>query len=128
MHLVRDLLDNQVIDRFNRKMGKVDDVVLVVRRGRPPRVAGVELGLGTALARIHPGLARFAVWLERRLGAGTGRPVRIDIDRLESAGLNVRTDVDADHTAVYAWERWIRRVLIHRIPGSGEGGPEAHRK
>jgi sporulation protein YlmC with PRC-barrel domain len=128
MQLARDLLDNQVLDKFNRRMGKVDDVVLVMRRGKPPRVAAIELGLSTTLGRIHEGLAGWAVRLERRFGVSDGTPIRVDIDRVDKAGINVVVAIDAERTQVYAWERWIRRVLIGKIPGHGSGGPEAEKK
>jgi sporulation protein YlmC with PRC-barrel domain len=92
MQLARDLLDNQVIDRAGRKMGKVDDIVLVLRRGKPPRVAWIEMGLPTTLARISGGLGERAARLERRLGVGDGTPVRIDAGRLEKVGINVQAD------------------------------------
>ncbi len=128
MHLNRDLLDNQVLDRLNRKIGKVDGIVLVLRRGRPPRVAALELGLPTLAMRISERLGDRARALERWLGVGDGKPVRIPLDRIEAAGIDVRVDIDANPTAVYDWERWIRRVLIGRIPGAGGGGPEAAQK
>jgi len=43
MDLVRDCLDKQIDDRFKRRMGRVDGIVLEVEPGRPPRVAYVEL-------------------------------------------------------------------------------------
>ncbi len=128
MQIARDLLDNQVLDRENRKMGKVDDVVMVVRRGRPPRLSAIELGMSTMLARIHPRLGSWALRFERRWGIAQHTPVRVEIDRVQKAGINVQVDVDATHTEVYAWEDWIRRVLIGRIPGHGSGGPEAEKK
>ena len=128
MHLARDLLDNQVLDKFGRKMGKVDDIVLVPRRGKPPRVAAIELGLSTTFARIHESLGEWAARQERRFGIGDGKAVRIEIDRLEKAGIDVVADIDAERTRVYDWERWIRRVLIGKIPGHGSGGPEAEKK
>jgi len=118
MQLARDLLDNQVLDREDKKMGKVDDVVLVVRRGKPPRVAAIELGVSTLLNRIYEGLGRISA----------EPPVRIDIVRIQKAGINVQADVYADRTHVYAWERWIRRVFIGYIPGHGSGGPEEEKK
>jgi hypothetical protein len=128
MQLGRDLLDNQVLDKFNRRAGKVDGIILVLRNGRPPRVTSIEIGLPTVLARIHPRLGALASRLEQRLGIGAGRPVRIDIDRVERAGINVRIDVDANKTAAYAWERWVCDVLICRIPGAGKRGAEARKK
>jgi len=128
MQIGRDLLDNQVLDKENRKMGKVDDVVMVIRRGRAPRLSALELGMSTTLARIHPGLGEWALGVERRWGVSQHTPVRVDMERVQKAGINVQADIDADRTEVYAWERWIRRVLIGRIPGHGIGGPDAEKK
>ena len=118
MQIGRDLVDKQVLDREERKMGKVDDVVIVLRRGRTPRVAAIELGVSTLLHRIYEGLGRIS----------SEPPVRIDLDRVEKAGINVQADVDANQTHVYDWERWVRRVFIWRIPGHGSGGPEEEKK
>jgi sporulation protein YlmC with PRC-barrel domain len=130
MHLVRDLLDNQVTDERHRKMGKVDGIVLVLRQGRPPRVAAIELGMSTLLCRISDRLGHFAARLERRLGITDGTPVRIPLDKIESVGIDVRVNINADRTTVYDWEHWIDRVFIERIPipGAGSGEPEAEEK
>lgn len=128
MHLGRDLLDKQLLDREGRKAGKVDDIVLEVRRGKAPRVVALELGLSTVLDRIHDGLGQWALRLERRWRVSDATPVRIGIEHVTKAGINVETDVDANQTAVYAWERWIRGVLIGHIPGHGLGGPEEEKK
>jgi hypothetical protein len=130
MHLVRDLLDNQVRDEKDRPMGKVDGIVLVLRQGRPPRVAAIELGMSTLLGRISPRLGRLASRLERRWGITDGEPVRIPLNKIDSIGIDVKVNVDADRTTVYDWERWIRRALIERIPvpGGGRGAPDAEGK
>ena len=127
MHLVRDLLDNQVRDRRHRRMGKVDGIVLVLRQGRPPRVAAIELGMSTLLGRINHRLGRFAARLERRWGITDGEPDRIPLNEIESIGIDVKVKVDARRTGVYDWERWLRRVLIERIPipGGGRDAPDA---
>jgi hypothetical protein len=124
MHLVRDLLDNQLVDQSNRKAGKVDGIVIVLRKGKPPRVTAIEVGLPTILARIHPRLGAIGLWLERRLGIDRGRPVRIDIGRVTRAGINVKADIDANRTAAYAWERLVCEKFIEKIPWSGKGRPE----
>jgi hypothetical protein len=128
MHLVRDLLDNQVRDKEDRRMGKVDGIVLILRRGRPPRVSAIEMGLPTLATRISERLGRGVRALERRLGVGDGEVVRIPMERIMGIGIDVRVDIDANRTAVYDWEKWIRRVLIGRLPGAGAGGPEAAEK
>ena len=125
MHLVRDLLDNQVCDERDRKMGKVDGIILVLRKGKPPRVAAIELGMSTLLCRISDRIGHFAARLEQRWGIADGAPVRIPFDRIERIGIDVRVKLNADRTTVYDWERWIRRVLIEKIPVPGGGRAES---
>ena len=127
MHLVRDLLDNQVRDQKNRRMGKVDGIVLRVRRGEPPRVEAIELGMSTLVGRINHRLGNLAARLERRWGITDGMPLRIPFRKVERIGIDVKVGIDADRTTVYDWERWLRRVLIDRIPipGGGSDAPEA---
>ncbi|PYR58249.1 MAG: hypothetical protein DMF85_11300 [Acidobacteria bacterium] len=120
MNLARDLLDNQVKDRQGRKMGKVDGIVLVLRRGRPPRVAAIELSLVSLLNRVSPRLGAFARWFERRFGVHDASPLRIPIEKLQSIGVDVTADVDATRTSAYAWDKWMSRVFIGRIPGGCE--------
>jgi sporulation protein YlmC with PRC-barrel domain len=121
MHLVRDLLDNQVDDARDRKMGKVDGIILVLRQGKPPKVAAIELGMSTLLCRISDRLGLFAARLEKRWGITDGEPVRIPFGKIDRIGIDVRVKVDADRTTVYDWERWICRVLIEKIPVPGGG-------
>ena len=124
MHLVRDVLDNQVRDERDRKMGKVDGVILVLRKGKPPRVAAIELGMSTLLCRITDRLGHFAARLEKRWGITDGEPVRIPFSKIDGIGIDVRVKLDADRTSVYDWERWICRVLIEKIPVPGGGRAE----
>jgi hypothetical protein len=128
MHLYRDVLDNQLRDVRDRRIGKVDGVVAIARRGRPPRLVAIELGFPTRMRRISERLGRWTEAVERRLGVGDGTPVRIRAEHIARVGIDVQVDVDADRTRVYAWERWVRRVFIGRIPGAGSGGPEAAEK
>jgi sporulation protein YlmC with PRC-barrel domain len=121
MHLVRDLLDNQVNDKRDRKMGKVDGIILLLRKGKPPKVEAIELGMSTLLCRISDRLGLFAARLERRWGITDGEPVRIPFGKIDRIGIDVRVKVDADRTTVYDWERWICRVLIEKIPVPGGG-------
>jgi sporulation protein YlmC with PRC-barrel domain len=128
MHLARDLLDNQVYDVKNRRIGRVDGIVIVPRRGKVPRVSRIELGLPVLARRVSRRLADWLARLEERLGIGDGTPVRIDLDRIEHIGIDVHTTVDASRTDAYAWEMWIDRVLVCRIPGSGRGVPGTEEK
>ena len=113
MELGRAVLDQEVIDRHDHAMGKVDGLVLEVRPGEPARVTHIVVGGTTLLWRIHRGLAR---WVERR--RGKGRPAIIPWNRVLRVGVDVKVDVDAAGSPALHWERWVRDHLIGRIPGA----------
>ena len=117
MHLVADVLDKQVTDRERQPLGRVDGIVILTRRGLPPRVAFLELGTVTLARRLHPRLARWVEWIERRFGVHQETPLRLNFDRITSVGLDVRVDVDGRRTTAFVWEDWWRGVLRH-IPGA----------
>jgi sporulation protein YlmC with PRC-barrel domain len=114
MELARTVLDQEVIDRHDEPIGKVDGVVLELRPGEPARVTHLVVGGTTLLWRIHPGLAR---WVERRRGT-EGRPAMIPWHRVRRVGVDVKVDVDAGQSPALYWERWVRDHVIGRIPGA----------
>lgn len=69
MDLVRDLLDKQVMDRNGREMGRVDSIAIDVRKGAPPRVVAIELGIGVLGYRIAPIIGRWMAAVEYACGA-----------------------------------------------------------
>ena len=114
MELGRVLLDQQVSDARGRLMGKVDGVVIELRRGRPARVSHIVVGGTTLLWRIH---RRLAEWAERKLG-GEGRATRIPWKRVVKIGVDVKVDLDGPRTPAWHWEEWVRDHIIGRIPGA----------
>ena len=117
MDLIRDCLDKQLDDRNQRRMGRVDGIVLEVEDGRQPRVAYVEVGVKTVLKRLSPRLAEvIAGWL-KKFGITT-EPYRIAWGKVK-VGLNtVEADVEAEQTPALEWELWLRKKVIGRIPGA----------
>jgi hypothetical protein len=120
LHLFRDLLDKQLLDANDRPLGKADGVLFEIRADAPPRLVAVEVGNAAMLRRISERLADGAVRLAKRLGVSSGEPLRIRPDEIVHFGNDVQVDVDAPRTLAYAWERWLKKTLISRIPGSGE--------
>jgi sporulation protein YlmC with PRC-barrel domain len=118
MKLGQALLDQQVIDRNDRLMGKVDGVVLELRKGRPPRVAALVIGGGTAARRVHPRWARWLLQWRRRWGPRTDEPLEVPWSKVLKIGVDVKVDLDAERTSALAWEHWIRDRIIGRIPGA----------
>jgi hypothetical protein len=119
LHLFRDLLDKQLVDADDRPLGKADGVVFEIRADGPPRLVAVEVGAPAVLRRVSRRLADASSRLARLLGVGSGEPLRVSPERFVHFGNDVKVDIDAPRTAAYAWERWLRRTLIDRIPGSG---------
>jgi sporulation protein YlmC with PRC-barrel domain len=118
MELGRDILDQQVIDRKGELMGKVDGIVLELPDGKPPKVARLVIGGGTAARRIHPGFADWLLRWRRRWGPKDVEPLEVPWSRVLKVGIDVKVDLDAERTSALAWEHWVREHIIGRIPGA----------
>ena len=127
MELVRQVLDQQVLDREDNPIGKVDGVVLGLRDDAPPLVLGVELGGSVLAMRVHPLVARVVAGIQRICGLKPKRATRIGWHLVRKIGLRVVVDVHPDQLAVHEWESWLRENVVRRIPGgSDDGDPERH--
>jgi len=113
LHLVRDVLDKQLVDREGRPFGKVDGIVLEVRDGAAPRVIALEVGAATRLGRLPRGLTR---WLGRWSAHATS--TRLPQASVVAVGREIYVAVDATQTAAWRVEAWLAR-LITRLPGGG---------
>jgi hypothetical protein len=107
MRLVRDVLDNQLVDRKKVKIGKADGIVIGVRDSGPPRVLSIETGLLTKARRIHPALA---AWIGR-----WSTPYRIGWSRVRDVGIDIDIDVEAENTPLLKVENRLRKVVM-RLP------------
>ncbi|HEX8845272.1 MAG TPA: hypothetical protein VF791_11540 [Pyrinomonadaceae bacterium] len=119
IHLIRDVLDNQLVDGDRRPMGKVDGMVLVLRKDKPPRLAYLETGMTTLAHRLSARLGRLAERLGRKWGVRHGKPFRIPWAKVRHVGIDVEVDLKADDTPVMDWEKWLKKKIVGRIPGSG---------
>ena len=117
MDLVRDLLDEKVVDRNGREMGRVDSIVLRIRDGQPPAVAALELGPAVLASRIKPIFGRCISGLERALGVEEGRPLRIPFGKLLDSRDYVKVDLAFGETVAAALEQRLRR-WVSAIPRS----------
>ncbi|HYK41586.1 MAG TPA: hypothetical protein VE007_04295 [Thermoanaerobaculia bacterium] len=117
MHLVRDLLDKQLVDRDGRLMGKVDGIVIQPRRGKAPRVTAIETGAVVLGARLHPAIGRRVERLLARLTKRAAEPVRVPLEKILHRGLEIQVEVDARRTSALALERWLAEKIVGRIPG-----------
>jgi len=118
VHLVRDVLDKQLIDVSGQNAGKVDGIVLQLRADKPPAVRYIEVGPITLARRISRRLGDWVARLDARLGEGRGVPIRIPIARVALDSPSLRLDINADRTPIMALEQWLRRVIVSHIPWS----------
>jgi hypothetical protein len=124
IHLVRDVLDKQMIDTKRTPMGRVDGIVLDLRaddagRRQQPRVTQIENGFPVLARRIHPRLRRWAAALGWRFGIRRGATYRIPIAHVLDVGREIQLKRVAEGTPILEWERVLRRRVIGKIPGSG---------
>jgi len=116
--LVRDVLDNQLLDVSNSYAGKVDGIVLEMRPGEPTRVRYVEVGPITLLRRLNRRLGDWFARIDARLGEGRGAPIRIPISRVMFDSPSLRLDLAVEKLPVMALERWLRHHIVAKIPWS----------
>jgi hypothetical protein len=121
LHLVRDLLDAQLVDRDERMIGRVDGVVLEIRDGRPPRVAAMEVGAVTLARRVHPRLGRWLRYAAIRWLPVSWRPVRLPLTLFRDLGVDIQLAVDeATERRLLRLEHWLRRHVVEPLPGGGQ--------
>ena len=112
---MRDILDQQLLDRNGRKMGRVDGIVLTLRADRPPKVTAFAIGIPTLARRVHPRLEPLAAWVAARLGADA---VQLPVSSFKTAGVDVELDVDAGRDPkILRFEKWLSRTIVQKIPG-----------
>lgn len=119
MDLIRDVLDKQVVDRKQTKVGKVDGIVMQLRRGNPPRIIFVELGAIALARRLGPRVEYVVSRLWERVGGAKSRkPHRIAWSSVRDVGVDIEFDIDVGDTTIFDWQDWLRDKVISRIPGA----------
>ncbi|HEX4966286.1 MAG TPA: hypothetical protein VF173_36090 [Thermoanaerobaculia bacterium] len=119
MDLCRDVLDKQVVDREETKMGRVDGILLELREDAPPRVAALDMGFVVLARRLHPRLEKWTMALHRRFSVRKAARYRVPWSKVtEVTPFCVQLDVAAFATPAFAWERWLRDHVISRLPGA----------
>ncbi|HEX3282832.1 MAG TPA: hypothetical protein VHR36_16465 [Pyrinomonadaceae bacterium] len=116
MHLVRDCLDKQVVDREGHNMGRVDGIVIEVGGGRKPDVAAIQVGSACQGDRLHPFFGKLVRSISKRCGVVNHDPYRIPWTKIVCAEIEVIAGVEAEKTPALAWELWLRKNIIARFP------------
>ncbi|NUO37085.1 MAG: hypothetical protein HOQ31_00615 [Gemmatimonadaceae bacterium] len=126
--LIHDVLDAQLVDRRQRKIGRADSIALALSDNAPPRVAAILVGGPVRAQRI----GRWAVLLSHALRA-VGRVRHNGVTRIPFGAVRriaeaIEVDMDGDGLEVKHVEDWLAEHVICRIPGAGDERDGEERK
>jgi hypothetical protein len=119
---VLELLDRQLVDRDGRLVGKVDDVEFAIddEPDALPHVTALLAGLGALAKHIGGDTGAALAAAERRLAERRDRqPSRVDIATVTDIGSAIELDAERDDLDTNRGERWVRDVVVDKIPGAG---------
>lgn len=111
--LMRDVVDNQLIDSDGERVTKVAGVEAELGEGGRPVVRALLVGPEPMARRVGPRVGR----LVERITGGK-REVRIPWEHVADVGPDVDLDVPASVTGATHAEDWVREKIVGRIPGS----------
>jgi hypothetical protein len=114
--LVRELLDNQLVDGDRRNLGKIDGVAIHVAQGKQPRVTHLESGALILGRRLGSRWEHFVAWMTRHFGVRKSPVFRVPWARVTRTGIDIQVDVDGVKSDAFAWEHWLDDHLIGRLP------------
>ena len=121
LDLARDVLDKQVVDREETKMGRVDGLVLELRGDQPPRVDAIEMGFAVLARRVGPRTERWLEKLRRRFSVRRTARQHVPWQKVEDVNPHhVQVDVRLEETPAFDWERWLRNHVVAKVPGEKE--------
>jgi hypothetical protein len=121
IRLVRDVLDQQILDREKRKVGKVDGIVIELAEDGSARVLYIELGSIVLLRRVFAPLAGWYERLRKRFVEHPAPPFRISWKKVRHIDVALHIDIDAPESDAYHLEELLRDRFISRIPGATHG-------
>lgn len=118
LHLVHDVLDAQLVDHRQERVGRVDGVVLELRDGAAPRVSAILVGGEVRARRAGRWMLALrqvmrALWRVHERGVS-----RIPFDKVRCIGEVVQVDVDGRQLPSGHIERWLAQRIVCRLPGA----------
>lgn len=118
MLLIREVLDKQMVDEKQNRIGKADGVVLSLSDGDAPKVAFIEMGSLTLSRRMGRRPHRFLLWLFRAAGIDENATAfRVPWEKVRDVGINIEVNVDRRETPLEQCQDWLKRHVITWIPG-----------
>jgi hypothetical protein len=125
VHILRDVLDEQLIDCEDNKLGRVDAILVELEPNSPPRVVELQLGFVPLARRFGKRAERWVEAWHRRWSVRRSARYTIPWSAVTDVHQqHLQVDLRQEETAAFDWERWLRKNVIGRIPGSGKNEQE----
>ena len=121
LHLRHDVLDEQLVDRHQKKIGRVDALALELRDGQPPRVATIIVGGPARRERMGRPFTWISAVMRTLKRSGEEGVSRIPFRAMRRLGDCIEVDVEEKELASEHLERWLAAHVVCRIPGASGG-------
>jgi hypothetical protein len=118
--IMRDLLDKQLVDSDETKMGRADGIVLEVDGNKQPRIDHLELGFVVLARRLGPRAEKWFTAMRKRWSVRKSARQIVPWSKVaDVTDIEIKLDLKAMETPAFDWERWLRDRIVAKIPGSG---------
>jgi hypothetical protein len=121
IHLSRNVIDTQLVDRHQQKIGRIDELLLELEEGKPPRVATIVIGGAARARRVGGWMVACHRAVHALFGQRAEHESRVPFDAVRCVADTIELDVEGNTLESMGLERWLSEHVIGRIPGaSGE--------
>jgi hypothetical protein len=121
VHLSRNVIDTQLVDRHQQKIGRIDELLLELEEGKPPRVATIVISGAARARRVGGWMVACHRAVHALLGQRAEHESRVPFDAVRCIADTIELDVEGNTLESLRLERWLSEHVIGRIPGaSGE--------
>jgi len=121
VEIIRDLLDKQLVDADETKMGRADGIAIEVDGDKQPRIDHLELGFTVLSRRLGRHAEEWFEAIRKRWSVRkSARQIAPWSKVIDATSYEIKLDVKAMETPAFDWERWLRDRIVSKIPGSGE--------
>jgi hypothetical protein len=118
VHLAHDVLDAQLVDHHQEKIGRVDALLLELEDGQPPRVATIVIGGAARAERVGRWFVAVRRVFRAMFGQREEHVSHISFDTVRRIGDTIELDVEEKSLESEHLERWLKEHVVCRIPGA----------
>jgi len=121
VQLSHEVIDTQLVDRHQEKIGRVDELLIELEDGKPPRVATIVIGGAARARRVGRWMLACHRAVHRLFGQREEHESRVPFAAVRCVADTIEIDVEGDTLDSMHLEHWLATHVICPIPGaSGE--------